>query len=67
LGQYLSPSRTHHLPVARYLHPDEFAALKTEAQAMGFGHVEAGPLVRSSYHADEQARLSLADQAFLNR
>jgi lipoic acid synthetase len=53
LGQYLSPSRTHHLPVARYLHPDEFAQLKAEAQSMGFWHVEAGPLVRSSYHADE--------------
>jgi lipoic acid synthetase len=57
LGQYLSPSRTHHLPVTRYVHPDEFAQLRTEAQAMGFLHVEAGPLVRSSYHADEQARL----------
>jgi lipoic acid synthetase len=67
LGQYLSPSRTHHLPVARYVHPDEFAALKSEAQSMGFRHVEAGPLVRSSYHADEQARLSFADQAFLSR
>jgi lipoic acid synthetase len=56
LGQYLRPSRNH-LPVARYVHPDEFAALKAEAQALGFRHVEAGPLVRSSYHADEQARL----------
>jgi lipoic acid synthetase len=56
LGQYLSPSRTHHLPVTRYVHPDEFAALKAEAEALGFRHVEAGPLVRSSYHADEQAR-----------
>ncbi len=57
LGQYLQPSRTHHLPVARYVHPDEFAALKREGLEMGFPHVEAGPLVRSSYHADEQARL----------
>jgi lipoyl synthase len=53
LGQYLSPSRNH-LAVARYAHPDEFAALADEARAMGFPHVEAGPLVRSSYHADGQ-------------
>ncbi len=53
LGQYLRPSRQH-LPVARYVHPDEFAALKAEAIAMGFPHVEAGPMVRSSYHADGQ-------------
>jgi lipoic acid synthetase len=57
LGQYLAPSRTHHLPVARYVHPDEFAQLADEARALGFPHVEAGPLVRSSYHADQQARL----------
>ncbi|HZS40805.1 MAG TPA: lipoyl synthase [Polyangia bacterium] len=57
LGQYLRPSLKH-LAVARYVHPDEFAALKAEADAMGFRHVEAGPLVRSSYHADEQARLA---------
>jgi lipoic acid synthetase len=57
LGQYLQPSRSHHLPVARYVHPDEFAQLKMEALAMGFPHVESGPLVRSSYHADQQARL----------
>jgi lipoyl synthase len=53
LGQYLRPSRQH-LPIARYLHPDEFAALKAEALALGFPHVEAGPMVRSSYHADGQ-------------
>ncbi len=52
LGQYLQPSRRH-LPVARYVHPDEFAALRDEALALGFAHCEAGPLVRSSYHADE--------------
>jgi hypothetical protein len=57
LGQYLSPSRTHHLPVTRYVHPDELPQLRNEAQAMGFLHVEAGPTVRSSYRADEQARL----------
>ncbi|HSK09616.1 MAG TPA: lipoyl synthase [Vicinamibacterales bacterium] len=54
IGQYLSPSSTH-LPVARYYHPDEFEMLKTTALSMGFGHVESGPLVRSSYHAHEQA------------
>jgi lipoic acid synthetase len=58
LGQYLQPSRTHHLPVVRYVHPDEFAALKSEALAMGFRHVESGPLVRSSYHAADQATLA---------
>jgi lipoic acid synthetase len=54
LGQYLQPTKDH-LPVVRYYHPDEFMQLKAEGLAMGFGHVEAGPLVRSSYHADEQA------------
>jgi lipoic acid synthetase len=53
LGQYLRPSRNH-LPVARYVTPDEFSLLKEEALAMGFPHVEAGPMVRSSYHADGQ-------------
>ncbi len=54
LGQYLSPGRDY-APIARYYHPDEFAALKHEGMALGFRHVESGPLVRSSYHADEQA------------
>ena len=54
IGQYLSPGKDY-APIARYYHPDEFAALKAEGQAMGFRHVESGPLVRSSYHADEQA------------
>jgi lipoyl synthase len=54
IGQYLSPSSAH-LPVARYYHPDEFEMLRTIALNMGFGHVESGPLVRSSYHAHEQA------------
>ncbi|MDR0359808.1 MAG: lipoyl synthase [bacterium] len=53
VGQYLRPSAKH-APVERYYPPDEFAELKREAVAMGFEHVEAGPLVRSSYHADEQ-------------
>ena len=56
LGQYLQPSR-HHLPVARFVHPDEFDALGDYGRIIGFRHVASGPLVRSSYHADEQARL----------
>ena len=52
LGQYLRPSKDH-LPVARYVPPDEFAELRGEALALGFRHVESGPLVRSSYHAWE--------------
>ncbi|HYM68360.1 MAG TPA: lipoyl synthase [bacterium] len=54
IGQYLSPGKDY-APIARYYHPAEFAALKAEGLAMGFRHVESGPLVRSSYHADEQA------------
>jgi lipoic acid synthetase len=54
VGQYLRPSRDH-LPMARLYTPPEFAELKTEALKMGFQHVESGPLVRSSYHAHEQA------------
>jgi lipoic acid synthetase len=54
IGQYLQPTK-HHLPVNRFYHPDEFAALKEEGLAMGFHHVESGPLVRSSYHAAQQA------------
>jgi lipoic acid synthetase len=53
LGQYLRPS-PRHLPVARYYHPDEFAELAGVGRALGFAHVEAGPLVRSSYHAKRQ-------------
>lgn len=54
VGQYLAPS-LHHLPVARYVHPDAFAAFEREAQALGFSSAACGPLVRSSYHADRQA------------
>jgi lipoic acid synthetase len=54
IGQYLRPSRDH-LPMARLYTPREFAELKTEALKLGFRHVESGPLVRSSYHAHEQA------------
>jgi lipoic acid synthetase len=53
LGQYLQPTREH-LPVVRYVHPDEFRWLKGKGLAMGFRHVESGPLVRSSYHAEAQ-------------
>jgi lipoic acid synthetase len=54
IGQYLRPS-SKHAPMARYYHPDEFVELKAIALAKGFVHVESGPLVRSSYHAHEQA------------
>ncbi|HUJ94467.1 MAG TPA: lipoyl synthase, partial [Terriglobales bacterium] len=54
VGQYLRPSRDH-LPIARFYTPDEFDYLKMEALRFGFRHVESGPLVRSSYHAHEQA------------
>ncbi|MGU7782154.1 lipoyl synthase [Burkholderia sp. PU8-34] len=55
LGQYLQPSR-HHLPVQRFVTPAEFAQLRERAQALGFSQVASGPMVRSSYHADLQAR-----------
>jgi lipoic acid synthetase len=54
LGQYLQPTKEH-LPVIRFVHPDEFAEFKIAGERMGFSHVEAGPLVRSSYHAFDQA------------
>ena len=54
LGQYLRPSPKH-LPIVRYVPPEEFAELRTAGYEMGFAHVEAGPLVRSSYHAFESA------------
>jgi len=53
LGQYMQPT-LEHLPVVRYVHPDEFAEYKKLGEEMGFAHVESGPLVRSSYHAFEQ-------------
>jgi len=55
IGQYLQPTKNH-LPVDRYVHPDEFNMYKTEGMKMGFKAVESSPLVRSSYHADKQAR-----------
>jgi lipoyl synthase len=54
VGQYLRPSRDH-LPIARFYTPEEFQYLKNEALRFGFRHVESGPMVRSSYHAHEQA------------
>ena len=54
IGQYLRPT-SNHLPVARWWTPDELTALKHAGEAMGIGHVEAGPLVRSSYHARQAA------------
>jgi lipoic acid synthetase len=54
LGQYLQPTKAH-LPVDRYYHPDEFALFKETGVRLGFRHVESGPLVRSSYHAAQQA------------
>jgi lipoyl synthase len=62
LGQYLRPSPKH-LPVARFVTPAEFDALKAEALALGFPHVESGPMVRSSYHADGQRDIVRAIQS----
>jgi len=59
LGQYLRPS-VRHLPVEKYYHPDEFAELAAIGRALGFRHVESGPLVRSSYHAKRQSELAQA-------
>ncbi|MGB1110119.1 MAG: lipoyl synthase [Gammaproteobacteria bacterium] len=55
VGQYLAPSNSH-LPVERYVHPDEFEALREYGESIGFEHVASGPFVRSSYHADQQAK-----------
>ena len=57
IGQYLRPT-PQHLDIVRYYHPDEFADLKAEGLALGFKHVESGPLVRSSYHAHEHAAIA---------
>jgi lipoic acid synthetase len=58
LGQYLQPTREH-LPVIRFIHPDEFAEYRRLGEQMGFKHVESGPLVRSSYHAFDQAESAI--------
>jgi lipoic acid synthetase len=60
IGQYLQPSRDH-LPVKRFVTPEEFEQLAAEARSMGFSNVASGPMVRSSYHADLQAN-PLLDQ-----
>ena len=60
IGQYLAPSG-HHLPVRRYVHPDTFKMFEAEAQAMGFTHAAVGAMVRSSYHADQQAHAAGVD------
>ena len=62
IGQYLRPSRDH-LPIYRFYTPDEFQYLKEEALRFGFRHVESGPLVRSSYHAHEQADATATPRA----
>jgi lipoic acid synthetase len=54
LGQYLQPSK-HHLPVERFVHPEEFEQLRELGESLGFSQVASGPMVRSSYHADQQA------------
>jgi lipoic acid synthetase len=64
IGQYLAPSG-HHLPVRRYVHPDTFKMLEAEAYKMGFSHAAVGALVRSSYHADQQAHQTLQSAADL--
>ena len=60
VGQYLQPTKGH-LPVHRYVHPDQFRQFETIGLSIGFKHVASGPLVRSSYHADEQAGTSLTE------
>jgi lipoic acid synthetase len=59
LGQYLRPT-SQHLPVMRWVHPDEFASWKTRGESKGIRHVESGPLVRSSYHAEQQVKAHAA-------
>ena len=61
IGQYLQPTREH-LPVDRFVHPDEFAEYRRFALELGFAHCESGPLVRSSYHAHEHVGASLRDE-----
>ena len=62
IGQYLQPTR-HHLPVEEFVHPDVFAWYKEQGEALGIEHVESGPLVRSSYHADEDFQRLVAARA----
>jgi len=62
IGQYLAPS-TAHLTVKRYVHPDTFKMFEAKAYEMGFSHAAVGAMVRSSYHADQQAGHALANTA----
>lgn len=64
IGQYLQPTRNH-LRVVKYYHPDEFRELREIALSKGFSHCEAGPLVRSSYHADEQVNAAAKKKQLL--
>ena len=64
IGQYLQPSRNH-LPIDRWVHPDQFEMYKEEGLSLGFRVVESGPLVRSSYHAEEQVREFESKQSFI--
>jgi lipoic acid synthetase len=66
IGQYLAPSG-HHLPVRRYVHPDTFRMFEREAAAMGFSHAAVGAMVRSSYHADQQAHAAGVADAIASR
>jgi lipoic acid synthetase len=59
VGQYLRPT-LNHLPIIRYVHPDEFAEIREFGRGLGFQHVESGPLVRSSYHAASHAAEALS-------
>jgi len=65
LGQYLRPSPKH-LPILRYVPQQEFDEYKNAGREMGFAHVEAGPLVRSSYHADSSQESAAASHSFCN-
>jgi len=65
IGQYLQPSKKH-IPVEKYYHPDEFLELKEIAMEKGFSHCESGPLVRSSYHADDQVNAAAKQKHLLN-
>jgi lipoic acid synthetase len=60
IGQYLQPSRDH-LPIKRFVHPEEFDEMAKKAEEMGFSNVASGPMVRSSYHADLQANPLLSN------
>jgi lipoic acid synthetase len=60
IGQYLRPSKNHH-PLIRFYHPDEFKEFERVGREMGFKHVASGPLVRSSYHADEQHEAAIEE------